>query len=84
MISIVEVVKYLLKLPGVQGQYILTECFPQEPLENCFGQLRSKGGHCQNLTAQACLDATQSLRVQGSLALQQTVAENVPCSRMMR
>ena len=62
--------KYLLTLPGVHGQYVLTECFSQDPLENFFGQLRSKGGYCQNPTAQARLDATQPLRVQGSLALQ--------------
>ena len=68
--AIVECVQYLLKLPRVHGQYILTECFSQDPLENFFGQLRSKGGYCQNPTAQACFDATQSLRVQGSLALQ--------------
>ncbi len=68
--SFVEVSKYLLTLPGVSGQYILSECFSQDPLEKNFSQLRARGGCCDNLTVQACMDATQSIRIQKSLALQ--------------
>ncbi len=68
--SFVEVSKYLLTLPGVSGQYILSECFSQDPLEKIFGQLRARGGRCDNPTVQACMDATQSIRIQKSLALQ--------------
>lgn len=68
--SFVGVAKYLLSLPGVSGQYILSECFSQDPLENFFGQLRARGGRCDNPTVQGCMDATQSIRIQKSLALQ--------------
>ncbi len=68
--SFVEVSKYLLTLPGVSGQYILSECFSQDPLEKNFSQLRARGGCCDNPTVQACMDATQSIRIQKSLALQ--------------
>ena len=62
--------KYLLSLPGVQGQYILSECFSQDPLENYFGQLRARGGRCENPTVKTSIDSLQSLRIQRSLALQ--------------
>ncbi len=42
--SFVEVTKYLLTLPGIKGQFILSECFSQDPLENYFGQLHARGG----------------------------------------
>ena len=57
VVRAIERVKYLLKLRA-HGQYILTECFSQDPLEKFFGQLQSKGGYCQNPTTQACFDAT--------------------------
>ena len=41
--SFVGVTKYLLTLPGVEGQYMLSECFSQDPLENYFGQIRARG-----------------------------------------
>jgi hypothetical protein len=41
----------------------------QDPLESFFGQQRSKGGHCDNLTVQAFCTNTVSLRVQGTAAL---------------
>ena len=54
----------------VSEQYVLSECFSQDPLENYFGQLRARGGRCENPTVQASLESAQSLRVQGSLAMQ--------------
>jgi len=66
----VEVVRYLTNLPGVTGQYVLSECFSQDPLENYFGQLRACGGRCENPTVKASLESAQSLRVQGSLAME--------------
>ena len=39
--TFVEVTCFLLTLPGVTGQYILSEVFSQDPLENYFGQVRS-------------------------------------------
>ena len=68
--SFVEVTKYLLTLPDVTGQFILSECFSQDPLENYFGQLRARGGRCDNPIVRASIDSAQSLRVQRSLALQ--------------
>lgn len=65
-----EVSKYLLTLHEASGHYILSECFSQDPLENFFGQVRARGGRCDNPTVQACMDATQSIRIQKSLALQ--------------
>lgn len=67
--SFIEVTRYLLTLPGVTGQYILSETFTQDPLENYFGQLRSRGGWCDNPTVKSCLESAQSLRVQGSQAM---------------
>ena len=68
--SFVEMTRYLLSLPGYENKYILSECFSQDPLENFFGQLRAKGGRCDNPTVQSCMQSTQSLRVQGSASLQ--------------
>ena len=73
--------KYLLTLPGASKQYILSECFSQDPLECYFGQLRVRGGRCENPTVKSCIDSAQSLRVQKSLALQ-LVRGN--CSRKRR
>ncbi len=77
----VEVTRYLLKLPGVSGQCIVSERFSHDPLENHFGQVRASGGRCENPTARSCLTSAQSLRVQCSLALQ-PVRGN--CSRKRR
>eukprot|EP00731_Ephydatia_muelleri_P023952 Em0016g223a len=41
--SFVEVTLHLLTLQGVSGQYILSSCFCQDPLENYFGNLRLLG-----------------------------------------
>ena len=67
--SFVEMVKYLLSQPETKGRYILSEHFSQDPLENYFGQLRARGGRCQNPTIQDCLTSAQSLRAQGSVSL---------------
>ena len=54
---------------GVSGQYILSSCFNQDPLENYFGNLRSRGGWCDNPSVKSALESAQSLRVQGSLSM---------------
>ena len=69
VLSFVEATRYLLTLPTVQGQYILSERFSQDPLDY-FSRQQAKGGRCDNPTAESSLQAAQSLRVQGSLALQ--------------
>ena len=68
--SFVEATRYLLTLPGVTGQYLLSERFSQDPLENYFSRQRASGGCCDNPTASNTLNCAQSVRVQGSLALQ--------------
>ena len=67
--SFVEVTRYLLSLPNVQGHCLLSEHFSQDPVENYFGQLHARGSYSSNPTVQACLTSAQSLRVQGSLAM---------------
>ena len=64
-----EMTKYLLSLPELKTKYLLSEHLCQDPLEHYFGQQQAQGGWCQNLTAQACINAAQSLRVQGSLSM---------------
>ena len=49
--SFVEATRYLLTLPGVTGQYLLSERFSQDPLKNYFSRQRSNGGRCNNPTA---------------------------------
>ena len=70
VMSFVEVTRYLLTLPGMQGKYLLSERFSQDPLEDYFSRQRAKGGRCENPTALASLQAAQSIRVQGSFGLQ--------------
>ena len=65
-----EATRYLLTLPGVTGQYLLSERFSQDPLEKYFSRQRASGGRCDNPTASNTLNSAQSLRVQGLLALQ--------------
>ncbi len=67
--SFVELTRYLLGLSSEKCPYLLSEHFSQDPLENYFGQQRSRGGRNQNPTVQACLTSAQSLRVQGSMAM---------------
>ena len=81
VLSFVEAARYLLTLPNMQGQYLLSERFSQDPLEDYFSRQRAKGGRCDNPTAYASIQAAQSLRVQGSFALQ-PVRGN--CSRKRR
>ena len=64
-----ELTRYLLKRPEVSGHYLLSERFSQDPIENYFGRQRAAGGYSQNPTVQACVNNAQSLRVQGSHAL---------------
>ena len=67
--SFVELSKYLLNIPELKGKYILSEHFCQDSVENYFGQLRSRGGWCENPTIKSCLTSAQSLRIQGSMAM---------------
>lgn len=69
--SFVELSKYLMDQPFMKDKerYLLSEHFSQDPLENYFGQQRSRGGWCQNPTVSACISSAQSLRVQGSMAM---------------
>ena len=62
-----EVARFLLKLPGVEGQYLLSERFSQDPLENYFESQRARGGRCDNPTVSSCLDAAQSIRSRNHL-----------------
>ncbi len=64
--SFCDLTRYLLSLEMENTPYLLSEHFSQDPIENYFGQQRSRG---QNPTVQACLSSAQSLRVQGSLAM---------------
>ena len=68
--SSVEITRYLTDLPDTTGQYLLSERISQDPLENYFGRVRARGGRCENPTAKDCLQSAQSLRVQGSFAMQ--------------
>ncbi len=67
--SFCELTRYLLGLEMAYNPYLLSEHFSQDPIENYFGQQRSRGGYCQNPNVQACLTSAQSLRVQGSLSM---------------
>ena len=62
--------QYLTDVPDTTGQYFLSERISQDPLENYFGRVRARGGRCENPTAKDCLQSAQSLRVQGSFAMQ--------------
>lgn len=59
--------RFLLEVEGVQ--FILSERFCQDPLEEFFGHQRSKGGRSDNPTVQQFIDNTVSLRVQKTTAL---------------
>ena len=63
--SFVELAKYLLEQDGVQ--YILSERFNRDPIEEFFGQQRGHGGSCDNPSVDQFLKNTVSLRVQGSV-----------------
>lgn len=67
--SFVEIMRYLLKLPGVTGHYFLSERLSQDHIEKYFGRQRARGGRSDNPTVKACVENAQSLRVQGSFAL---------------
>ena len=67
--SFVELTHYLLELPEVSGHYLLSERFSQDPVENYFSRQRAAGGYNQNPSVQQCIRNAQSLRVQGSHAL---------------
>ena len=68
--SFVELTRYLTTLPDAMGLYFLSERILQDPLENYFGRVRARGGRCENPSAKDCLVSAQSLRVQGSFAMQ--------------
>lgn len=67
--SFTEVTRFLFTLPEMEGHYLLSERFSQDPIENYFGQQRSRGGWSSNPTVSSLVTAAQSLRVQGSQAM---------------
>ena len=50
--------------------HAIAACILLDPLENYFGQLRARGGRCDNPTVKSVIESAQSLRIQRSLALQ--------------
>ena len=62
-----ELVRYLLKQPGVQ--YVLSAKLSQDCLESYFGKQRMRGGYCDNPRVASFMYGAQSLRVQGSTAV---------------
>ncbi len=79
--SFCEITRYLHSIDEDRAPYLLSEHFTQDPIENYFGQQRSRGERCQNRTVQAFISSAQSLRVQGSLAMM-TVRGNSRCKRL--
>ena len=67
--SFVELVNYFVELPDFKGKYVLSERLSQDPIENYFGQLRSKGRRCQNPSVSDCITSAQSIRVQRSMSM---------------
>jgi len=68
--SLVELVPFLLKIPGVKS--FLSEHLYQDPLEKYFGMQRQKGGTNANPNVSQFLKNNQTLRVVN------TTAANVP------
>lgn len=64
--SLNEVIKFLLNQDGIK--FVLTERFNQDPLEIFFGQQRSRGCRNDNPSINQCLENSQALVVQKSLA----------------
>lgn len=69
VLAFTEMTRYLLKLPDADGLFLLSERFSQDPLENYFGQQRSRGGRCDNPTVTRCLQNANALKIQRSVAL---------------
>ena len=67
VMSFVEMARFILRQPGVK--FLLSERFCQDPVEVFFGHQRAKGGRNDNPTVKQFCDATVSLRVQSSAAL---------------
>ena len=65
--STLELVPYLLE---VGFEYVLTERFCQDPLEEHFGDQRKLGGRAQNPDVYAIGNQTQNLRVQKQVTCQ--------------
>ena len=66
-----ELVKFLLQQPAIhkKGFYILSACFNQDPLESYFGNVRAAGRRSDNPSVREMLDTADTLRLQGSVAL---------------
>ena len=64
--SLNEVTKFLLSKDRIE--FVLTERFNQDPLEIFFGQQRSRGCRNDNPSIKQCLENSQALVVQKSLA----------------
>jgi len=64
--SFLELVPYILKIPGVK--FFLSEHLSQDPLEKFFGCQRQRGRTNENPTCSAFLKNTNALRVINSVA----------------
>lgn len=52
---------YVLSQPGSDSLFLLSERISQDPLENYFGQQRSRGWRCDNQTVQKSLRSAVAL-----------------------
>ena len=66
-----ELTKFLLEQPTIRdkGFYILSACFNQDPLESYFGNVRAAGRRNVNPSVREVLSTADTLRLQGSMAL---------------
>lgn len=62
-----EMARFLLQQEGVN--FLLSERFCQDPVEEFFGHQRSKGGRNDNPTVKQFCENTVSLRIQKTIAL---------------
>ena len=76
VLSFVAVVKELLQHPELQGHYLLSERFSQDPLENFFGKVRQPGGRNTNPSVIRMQEATDLLRLQASATLDEVRSES--------
>ena len=67
--SFVEMTKFLLSQPGVQGLFFLSARISQDLLENYFGKQHSRGSSSGNPNFKECLQNAVATRAQKSLEL---------------
>ena len=68
MKSFVEMTRYLLSQPGSANLFFLSERICQDPIENYFGQQRTRGG-CDNPSIREALQNVVAIRAQRSIQL---------------